>query len=447
MKRFHSRRKFIKTSSVLSAGYWVAGGVAPKESRSALEEIRFACIGVGGKGKSDSADAEKNGRIVAICDIDDQTIAKRREDEGFADAAVFNDYRKMLDEVGKSIDAVTVSIPDHSHAVATAMAMKMGKACYTQKPLTRTIFEARRLAELAAETKVVTQMGNQGSEKSGLREAAAKIKAGCIGTVKEVHVWTNRPVWPQGIPRPAGEPVPSHIHWDEFIGPVEMREYNTAYHPFKWRGFWAFGTGALGDMACHTLNMPFAGCDLVNPIAVQATTSGHNQETYPGNSKIIFEFAATSSRPAVKMFWYAGGNKLDPELIEGNELSKSGCLVVGDKGKIYSPNDYGAEYILLGGEDKVVDFESSPGHFREFANAIKKSNPNGTWSNFHSYAGKLTEVILLGNLAVWAAGEAKADGGNVESPRLEWDQANLKVKGTSAYDAMIKPVYRAGYEV
>ncbi len=153
------------------------------------------------------------------------------------------------------------------------MALKNKKAVYCQKPLTRTIWEARRLADLAREAGVATQMGNQGSDKSGLREAAAKLKAGVIGTIKEVHVWTNRPVWPQGIARPAGEPVPSHIHWNEFIGPAEMRDYSPAYHPFKWRGFWAFGTGALGDMACHTLNMAFAGCELVNPVAVQAKTS------------------------------------------------------------------------------------------------------------------------------------------------------------------------------
>lgn len=447
MKRSNSRRNFIKTSSALAGGYWVAGGIAPRESRSALEEIRFACVGVGGKGKSDSEDAEKNGRIVAICDIDDETISKRRESEGFGEAKVFNDYRKLFDEVGKSIDAVTVSIPDHSHAVVTAMALKMGKACYTQKPLTRTMYEARRLAELAAESKAVTQMGNQGSAHSGLREAAAKIKAGCIGTVKEVHVWTNRPVWPQGIKRPQGEPTPSHVHWDEFIGPVEMREYNSAYHPFKWRGFWAFGTGALGDMACHTLNMPFAGCDLVNPVAVQATTSGHNKETFPGNSKITFDFAATDARPALKLFWYDGGNKIEPEMLEGKNRSNSGCLVVGDKGKIYTPDDYGAKYEFLGGEDKEVDFQASPGHFREFANAIKNNDPDATWSNFHKYAGKLTEVILLGNIAVWAAGEATEDGQSLTSPRLEWDQANLKVVGTNDYDAMIKPVYRTGYEL
>lgn len=447
MRRSDSRRTFIKTTAAVSTGYWVAGGVAPRESRSALEEIRFGCIGIAGKGQSDSDDAERNGKIVAICDIDDRSIAKRKESEGFEDAKAFNDFRKMFDEVGKSIDAVTVSTPDHTHAVATAVALKLGKACYTQKPLTRTIYEARRLAELAAENKVPTQMGNQGSSESGLREAAAKIKAGCVGTIKEIHVWTNRPVWPQGIPRPEGTPIPEHIHWDEFIGPVEMREYNAAYHPFKWRGFWAFGTGALGDMACHTLNMPFAGCDLTNPIAVQATTSGHNGETYPGNSKITFEFAATSSRPAVKMYWYDGGNKVDPELLEGKARSDSGCLVVGEKGKVYSPNDYGAEYFILGGEDKQVEFKKSPGHFKEFAAAIKANDPSIAWSNFQNYAGKLTEVILLGNLAVWAAGKSVEGKASVQSPRLEWDQANLKVKGTSEYDLMIKPNYRTGYEL
>ncbi|MFN9551794.1 MAG: Gfo/Idh/MocA family protein, partial [Pirellulaceae bacterium] len=246
-----ARRQFLKTSAAVSAGYWVAGGVSPKESRSAIEEVRFACVGVGGKGQSDSDDAARAGKIVAICDIDDSTIAKRKEDDKFKDAKVYHDFRKLFDEVGNSIDAVTVSTPDHLHGFVAAMAMKNKKACFCQKPLTKTIWEARRLAEIAKETGVATQMGNQGCEKTGLREAAAKIKAGVIGNVKEVHVWTNRPVWPQGIPRPKGEPVPANIHWDEYIGPEKMRDYSPAYHPFKWRGFWAFGTGALGDMACQ----------------------------------------------------------------------------------------------------------------------------------------------------------------------------------------------------
>ena len=189
-----NRRRFLQSTAAVSAGYWVAGGVAPKESRSALEEIRFACIGVGGKGSSDSKDAANNGKIVAICDVDDNTIAQRKKDEDFEDAQAFNDYRKLFDKVGKEIDAVTVSTPDHTHAVATAMALRLGKACYTQKPLTRTIWEARKLAELAAASKAATQMGNQGSQEPGLRSAAAKLKSGILGNVKEIHIWTNRPV-------------------------------------------------------------------------------------------------------------------------------------------------------------------------------------------------------------------------------------------------------------
>ena len=440
-----NRRRFLQSTAAVSAGYWVAGGVAPKESRSALEEIRFACIGVGGKGSSDSKDAANNGKIVAICDVDDNTIAQRKKDEDFEDAQAFNDYRKLFDKVGKEIDAVTVSTPDHTHAVATAMALRLGKACYTQKPLTRTIWEARKLAELAAASKAATQMGNQGSQEPGLRSAAAKLKSGILGNVKEIHIWTNRPVWPQGIPRPEEQPVPAHLHWDEFIGPVEMRPYNGAYHPFKWRGFWAFGTGALGDMACHTLNVAFAGCELNNPVSVQATTTGHNRETFPASSKINFEFAATKNRPALNMIWYDGGNKVDPAMLEGRQRSDSGLLIIGDKGKMYSPNDYGAECIFTGVEDKEVDFERSPGHFKEFAIAIKTGKP--TWSNFANYAGKMTEVILLGNLAVWAAGEAKEPGQQVSSEKLLWDAENLKVKGNDKFDSMIRPQYRAGYDL
>ncbi len=191
--------------------------------------------------------------------------------------------------------------------------------------------------------------------------------------------------------------------------------------------------------------MAFAGCELVNPISVQAKTTGHNKETFPGSSTIEFEFGATASRPALKLFWYDGGRKVDPAMLEGQKMKASGCLIVGDKGKLYTPDDYGAEYVLLGGQDKEVDFVKSPGHFREFVMGITDGKP--TWSNFPEYAGKLTEVILLGNLAVWAAGESKPGVEEVASPKLEWDQANLKVKGTDAYDWMVKPAFRAGYEM
>ncbi|XZE55250.1 Gfo/Idh/MocA family protein [Planctomycetaceae bacterium SH139] len=441
-----NRRSFIQTGAAVGAGFWAAGGVTPRESLSANEEIRFGCIGVGGKGASDSTDAGRAGKIVAICDIDDNELGKKAQRE--PDAKQYHDFRKMLEEMGDSIDAVTVSTPDHTHAVATAMALQMGKHCYTQKPLTRTIWEARRLGDIAREKGVVTQMGNQGTAESGLREAAAMLKAGAIGDIQEVHVWTNRPVWPQGIGQPPAEEVPANIHWNEWIGPAEMRPFSAAYHPFKWRGFWDFGTGALGDMACHTLNMAFMGCDLLNPTSVQAITSGHNKITYPGWSEIVFEFPGTDTRGPVKMVWYDGGKLPSEELLKGRstnadgsaiKLASSGSIIIGSEGKLFSPNDYGAQFELIDGKAVDVEYTRSPGHFREFARAIKDPSKPAV-SNFPDYSGPLTETILLGNLAVWAASAPEQMG-----EKIMWDAKTLEVKGTDAYDFIVKPNYYNGF--
>ena len=355
-------------SAQLSQGYFRGRGRflgcrrrRAEESKSPNEKVRFACIGVDGKGDSDSADAGRHGDVVAICDIDDNKLAKAGE--AFPNARQFNDFRKLLEAMGPSIDAVTVSTPDHCHAAASIMAMKMGKACFTQKPLTHSIYEARRMAEVAREMKVATQMGNQGTAGRSLREQAAIVKAGTLGTVKEVHVWTNRPIWPQGEGRPPEVEVPKHVHWDLWIGPAPYRSYANGYHPFAWRGFWDFGTGALGDMACHTMNMPYMALDLQNPVSVEAETSGHNKETYPNWSIIKYEFPATDKRPAVTMTWY-DGKKLPPEnLFDGEKVNESGALLIGDKGKLYSPGDYAEKGPkLLGGIEKPeVEFEALAG--------------------------------------------------------------------------------------
>ncbi|MCA9205175.1 MAG: Gfo/Idh/MocA family oxidoreductase [Planctomycetales bacterium] len=435
MARGSNRRDFMKLTAAASAGYFAAAGVAPKVSRAANETINFASIGVDGKGASDSNDAGRSGNMVAICDIDDLRLNKAGG--RFPEAKKYNDYRKMFDEMGKSIDAVTVSTPDHTHAVASAMAMHMGKACFTQKPLTHSIWEARRLGEIATETGVATQMGNQGTANSGLRHAGALIQNGTLGTISEVHVWTNRPVWPQGLDRPSETPdVPATIHWEEWIGPAPFRPYHPAYHPFKWRGWWDFGTGALGDMACHTLNMPFFGADLKYPTSVVAETSGHNKETYPKWSVITFEFPATDKRGPVKLFWYDGG-KVPPDALRAgaklNPNASSGALVIGDKGTLHSPGDYCAEFEIIG-MDKVPDaeFEKSPGHFEEWVRAIK-GGP-AAMSNFPNYAAPLTETILLGNLAVWADGK-----------KVEWDAKNLKCTSSDEFDHIIHPPFRDGY--
>jgi len=432
-----TRRQFLQTTAATGIGYWVAGGVRAQESNSPNERIAMASVGIGGKGSSDSADAGRAGDMVAICDVD----TNRLEGAGkkFDKAKKYTDFRKMLEEVEKSIDAVTVSTPDHCHAPAALMAMRMGKHCFVQKPLTHSIYEARLMGKVAKEMGVATQMGNQGTAGGGLRKAAAMMKAGRLGTVKEVIVWSNRPIWPQGGPRPAPKDPPPHLEWDLWLGPAPERPYGDGYHPFSWRGWWDFGTGALGDMACHTVNMPYMGLDLFNPTAVQAVTSGHNKDSYPKWSIINFDFPAVSWRPAIKFTWMDGGKRPDPEVLDGDTPRGSGCVVIGTKGKLYSGNDYGGIDKLYGDvddSDEGLEYPKSPGHFQEWIRAIRGGEP--AMSNFPDYAGGLTETILLGNLAVYPA----ADG---EGPKVEWDAKNLKVKNMQGLDQIVKPVYRKGY--
>jgi predicted dehydrogenase len=322
--------------------------------------------------------------------------------------------------------------------------MRLGKHCFTQKPLTHTLYEARRLGEIAREMKVATQMGNQGTASSGLRKAAALIRAGAIGTVKEVHVWTNRPIWPQGMDRPKTEEVPPpYVHWDLWLGPAPFRPFyhgpvnaknpkRGTYHDFNWRGWWDFGTGALGDMACHTMNLPYMALDLRGPTSVEAESSGHNKDSYPKWSIIRYTFPARDNRPALMMTWYDGGKKPPAELLDGQELARSGSLLIGTKGKLYSSGDNGVSYKLLGDiTEPKVEFPQSPGHFAEFVRAIKGGEP--AMSNFPNYAGPLTETVLLGNLAVWAG------------KKVEWDAKNLKATNAPEVEPLIKAAYRKGY--
>jgi predicted dehydrogenase len=442
MAHKQNRRRFIKTTAAAGAGFWAAGGVSLRASRLANERIAFGCIGVGGKGSSDSDDAGRHGDVVAICDIDENTLGGRGRK--FPNAQKFTDFRKMLEEVGKSLDAVTVSTADHCHAPASVMAMKMGKHCFTQKPMTHTIHEARLMGEIAREKKLATSMGNQGTAESGLRKAAALLKAGILGKVSEVHIWTNRPIWPQGgaRPKPAENGPPKHVNWDAWLGPAPERPFANGYHPFAWRGWWDFGTGALGDMACHTVNMPFAGLGLRDPSSVQATSSGHNGDSYPKWSIIDFVFPANDQRGEIKFRWYDGGKRPPKELLEGRNMAGSGCVIVGEKGKIYSPDDYGAQFFILGSgiEEPKVEFKRSPGHFEEWVQAIKGGDP--AMSNFPDYAGPLTETILLGNLAVYAAKEADTPG-----KKVEWDAKKLEAANAPELMSIVKKQYRRGWEL
>ncbi len=430
-----TRRQFLQTSAAAGAGFWLAGNLEAAKPRMRQEQIQFACVGVGGKGRSDSRDALGAGNVVAICDIDEDNL--NRASRVHRNAKKFYDFREMFSEMGDQIDAVTVSTPDHNHAVISIKAMQMGKHCFCQKPLTHSIWEARRMREVAEETGVCTMMGNQGTSFDGLRQAASLLKNGHLGTISEVHVWTDRPIWDQGVDRPEAETAPPTVHWDQWIGRAAETPYSPKYHPFAWRGFWDFGTGALGDMACHTLNMPFAGLDLRDPLSVVAESSGHNKISYPAKSKIVFEFGERNGRAPVRLTWYDGGNLPPAELFEGaeHEASKAGALIVGEKGKLFSWSDYGAEFEVYGGVTKPanIEFEKSPGHFQEWVRHINGGQI--ARSNFVDYAGPLTETILLGNLAIWS-GE-----------KVEWDAESMTPKGKPELEKIVRPEFREGYEI
>ena len=444
-----NRRNFLRSTAVAGAGVIIAKDLLADESPN--EKIAFAAVGVGGKGGSDSNDAANSGEMVAVCDTNRHQL--RGAKERFENAKAYEDYRKMFDEMGDKIDAFTVSTADHMHGIISAHGMNMGKHCFTQKPLTRTIYEARRLGEIARDKKLVTQMGNQGSDGSGLRESAALVRAGLLGTVKEVVIWSNRPIWPQGGER--GEPmdVPEYLNWECWLGMAPNRPYSVNYDPFAWRGWWDFGTGALGDMACHTVNMPFAALDIRNPQWVQAKTSGHNYDSLPKWSIINFEFPGNDWRPGFKFTWMDGGQRPDPELLDGDRPDGSGSLIIGEKGKLYSRDDYGGDQKFYGLSDDEVrswkdkvrdDYPRSPGHFREWVNGIKAGDPSMCWSRFDDYAGPLTETILLGNLAVWGASKPEEMG-----PRVEWDAKNLRItndpEDKGRLESLVTPAFHNGY--
>jgi predicted dehydrogenase len=438
MSQRKTRREFIKQTSALGAAFWVGGQSLLAAEKSPLEKLNFASIGVGGKGSSDSADAAKHGNLIAICDIDDKHLAKAAA--RYPKAKKFNDYREMITEMGDQIDAVTVSTPDHSHAPASVMAMKNGKHCFTQKPLTWSVSEARIMRETANKNKVATQMGNQGTSYNGFREAVEVIRSGVLGNVREAHVWTNRPVWGKSVERPPeGEPAPKHIHWDLFLGPAPYREFSTLYHPFEWRGWLDFGTGALGDMACHTMNMHVMALDLFDPLTVEAEQEGMiENETYPKSTKITYQFGQRGKLVPLKLTWYDGGNLPPEEILMGEKMKSSGVVLVGDEGNFYTPDDYGAEYVLLP-KDKFKDFKKpeqslprSPGHFEEFVVACKGGDP--AMSNFN-YASRLTETALLGNVAI-RAGE-----------KIEWDAKKMEITNLPEANKFLSRDYRDGWSL
>ncbi|MDO5552432.1 MAG: Gfo/Idh/MocA family oxidoreductase [Planctomycetia bacterium] len=485
---FHriSRRRFVQAGTIAGAGFLVAFGNNKKQARaSALQSIAVAGIGVGGKGTGDIEQAGYYGKVVALCDTDRNILDGMAQ--RFDSPRTFTDYRDLFAEMDDKIDACTVSTPDHMHAVQSAAAMKLGKHVYTQKPLTRSITEARFLGRLAKEKGVCTQMGNQGSVEDWLRKEAALYRAGVVGQVQEIHIWTNRPIWPQapnrGVtmaqfseemtatdPENAEELIQEKkqqveaalgvVDWEHWLGVSPKREYwPGVYHPFAWRGWWDFGTGALGDIACHSFNLFCKGLDLKNPVRAVATTSGHDFNSFPSSSVVEIDFAENECRGPVKFFWYDAKQTPSLELTKKYALPdydpNGGALVIGDKGASL----YG-QFKAEGGTDlpvPEVEFEIAPiddekrggdaRHKFEWMQAISENRPELCWSNFPEQAGPLTESVLLGNLATWTAYKP-----NVQGEVICWDPVNAKITNaaeitTPGLDKVLTPKYEDGYSL
>ncbi len=441
-----SRRDFMGAAAV--AAFTIvprsvlggAGNVPPSE------KLNIAGIGVAGQGGSD-LNALSSQNIVALCDVDWRHAAgtfKR-----WPDARKYKDFREMLDKEDKNIDAVIVATPDHVHAVASIAAIKRGKHVYCEKPLTHSVYEARMAAQAAREHKVATQMGNQGQAGEEVRLLCETIWDGAIGQVREVHVWTDRPLngvnavyWPQGVDRPNGEdPVPDTLDWDLWIGPAPMRPYvKKVYNPFVWRGWWDFGTGALGDIGCHSLDPVFRALKLGHPTSVEACCTLVNDETYPVASRVTYEFPARGDLAPVRLHWYDGGMKppRPPELEDGRRWDTNGALYIGEKGKIYGgrllPESRQREY-----GKPPQKLERSPGHHQEWVNACKGGKPAG--SNFPDHAGLLAQVVLLGNVALRPALKAEKYLGT----KLLWDAKEFKFTNMPEANEYLSREYREGW--
>jgi predicted dehydrogenase len=441
MSEQRSRRDFLKQATFTGISVVIANKAWGQGNKTANDRVNFACIGIDGKGGSDSEDCKNNGNVVAICDVDSDKL-DRAANTRFPNAKKFRDWRKMLDEMGTGVDAVTVSIPDHMHAVASAAAMQMGHACFTQKPLAHSVWECRRLAEIARDKKVATQMGNQGTADGSLRKNAALVRAGALGVVTEVHVWTNRPIWPQGQDLPAPKDPPANLDWKLWLGPAADRPFGDGYCPFAWRGWWDFGTGALGDMACHTVNLPYMALDLRDPTSVMSETTGTNKISYPKASKISFDFPSNRTRPALKFYWYDGGKLPSRDLLPGASYRDSGSLIIGTKACLYTPGDYGGggKFFSLDGKPSTgvdvgeVKYPESPGHFEEWVRAIKGGEP--AMSNFPGYSAGLAETILLGNMAVWSPDK-----------KIEWDHRAMRARNAPEVAHIVRPELKNGYSI
>jgi predicted dehydrogenase len=438
-----SRRDFVGSSAAAAAFTIVPRHVLGGPGFTApSDKLNIACIGVGGMGKSD-VDGVSGENVYALCDVDQK--AAEESYRKHPKAKRYTDYREMLSREAGNIDAVTVSTPDHSHAAAAMLALKANKHTYCQKPLARTLHEVRALAAQARKTKVSTQMGNQGHTFDGTKQLREYVEAGAIGTVREVHYWTNRPIWPQGLDRPTElhTPAPT-LDWNLWLGPAADRPYHPAYAPFRWRGWWDFGTGALGDMACHGMDAAFWILDLGFPERIIPESTALYTESAPKASRVEYHFAAKGARPAVRVYWRDGDFRPPrplslPAEMQWPTADIGGQLWVGDDGMIVA-GMYGENPKLL---DPARDAElkanppaekyaRSKGVYQEWIEACKGGAP--AQSAFDGHAGALTQMVLLGCLAVRSGKVLELNGtGGITNVTLP--------------DEWVTPVYRKGWEL
>jgi predicted dehydrogenase len=441
-----TRRQFLQETATLAAGMslsWPHVSQAAARKVAANDKLAIGIIGAGGRGWDNLQELQSE-RIVAIADVDDERA--NQAFKKFSGAARYRDFRKMLDKE-KSLDAVVVSTPDHMHAVAAITAMRCGLHVYCEKPLARTIYEARRMSEVAQETGVVTQMGQQGHALEGSRRAVEVVRSGAIGDVRELHVWTDRPAgwWPQGEERPKeSPPVPKTLNWEVWLGPAPFRPYNPVYVPFKWRGRWDFGTGPIGDMGVHNLDTAYWALDLGLPTSAEVvSTSPKTDDCPPLESTIEIHYPARRNAPPVKLLFYDGKRLPPSDLFHGETITDNGSLMIGTKGTLYTRTWHGGEnaadmFLLLPKKEFIGYTPPTPTlprtkeHHLEWINACKGGPP--TQSNF-AYASRLTEGLLVGLLAVRVG------------KKIVWDERQMRADGCPEADAFIRPKFRPGWEI
>src|SRR5688572_14241413 len=466
----YSRRKFLKNAGLAAAAFTIVprftlggnGFIPPSDT------LYVAGIGVGGKGTVDMVGISKhaNAKISFLCDVDDRMAKDSRNN--FPAAQYYKDFRTMLDKEDKNIDAVSVSTPDHTHAVATMAAIQRGKHVYVQKPLTHSIYEARMLTEAAKKYKVVTQMGNQYASADHVRRAKELVDAGLIGDVTEVKTWTNRPVWPQGIPTPTGKfDIPKELDWDLWLGPAKFIDYNPVYLPFNWRGWWNFGTGALGDMACHIMDAAFRILPIDFPTEVECSSTtawadffkvADYRDSCPASSIIHLKFPRKDGKGIIKFTWMDGGllPERPEELLPEERMGEgaNGYIFEGSKGKLMG--NYSIMPTLLPTsrmKDIAMPSPTIPrvtggeeGHYTQWVDACIQGYGKMELSSPFEYAGPFTEAVLMGNLAIRSYSMQGPEGkGYPGRKKLLWDAKNMKITNFDEANAFVRDEYRQGW--